>query len=669
MDNKRTWIIIGVIVITVVLGVLIYRSTKSKPVSPPVIPPLPPPPSPPLPPPPLPPPPLPPQPPPPPPPNPSYIEKFYASVPDGVDTASYFSQEYVDKSKQCVGVKAVVNIAPNGTFQCNRYITGEVSSSETAVTMTHPVQDVAQYLKMIYPAYPKNFDESFRNMYTQLDVHYYSEFKRTKDVTLPVFHNTKYVEVLPMYITFSKLVPMDWKGCWYIMASGTGWYIESTIVLFCYNVLHGLNLLKITDDTVIKNNNNVLPDRKQANVAAFKWSSTDNLKKLLCQVAVQRGYKSIQISNEWTGNAFERYAVDLLEPIYSVAKCVKKNPFFIETNPNEERLWLDVFLDTALQVDSQYILDVQALPSLGQRYGDFAFKNNCIKQGGTLSIGDMLLNCQEIVKFGLPSKRLDSELEKFFLECNALACPNYPTSTEEEKLRSYFTLVYPFPEVWKTKDLPTMQDIWRRMELRYKIPIIFPATPYFKYKHVNFGTDVTPNIIPTQEDGRLAEVTRYVEVMRQNLRASYYDSGEIFAGLYYYPMRGSGFYLPMGKIFVAKTKQLAAKSFDQPISSGFTPEDIDIAKMAMYKGYDTVYFIRYSGLIVPEGVEILHLKDPITSQSSLIRTHPFDPKLNEVAPYSFSDEYGQPSGIDISMCITKQQYQPGTNTNTCPNTF
>ena len=597
-----------------------------------------------------------------PPPPVSQFEKFYPGTPVTAVATSAFSQELIDKNKQCVGSKGVVNILPSGALQCNKYITGEVTSSETLATFTHPLQDATTYLNTIYAAYPPKFDASFQTFYSNLEILYDTSFKRVKPVEQPKFYNTAYLEVVPMNIVFTKLDRATWKGSWYIMGTGTGWFIRNNTTFYCYNSLHGLNLFGISDGAVQAAFGSALPDRNSANVptAKIKFLS-EKVQQLLAQIAIQRGYKIIQISNEWDGTKYERYCVDLVEQIYSVANSVKKNPFFIETNPSTENLWLDVFLVSNVpKVDSQYILDVVPAKTLGERYGDFAFKTGCSKQYATINIGDMLLNCEAIVKFGMPSKRLASEMKD-------IDFTKYPQSTELEKLQSYFTIVYGSPDIWKSKDIATLQDYWKRIEMRYKLPIM-PTSVYNKYKPLSFGI-AAPGLIAYQEDGRLAEAVRYVEVIRQNLKNSWYDTSQYFSGCYYYPCRGSGLFIPVGKLFIAKTKQLAAKVWQQPIASGWNPDDIDIAKMASYKGYDTLLLVRYSGFTSPEAVELVDLKDPITSQMSLIRTHPWDPILQQSVPYKMDDAYGVPSGIDITKCITTKQYEPGKGLNVCPRTF
>jgi hypothetical protein len=593
------------------------------------------------------------------------VEKPVESIPEnpltpgapvGVSVQRRFNVPNVAYSSECLAARGVINLDSKGRLVCNKYVTGETIKPAVEITLPLSSQaDVITYLTAIYPAYPQPFTLSFQTFYDKLEYKYTTSFKRQLPVTTPVFRNTEFVEIVPPTLSFARLDRATWFGTWYEMGSGSGWFIKTSTCFRCYNVLHGFNLFDLPDDVVRAAIGNTLPQpRTVANEYTQKNVMINNAsRRLLAQIALQRGYKCLQISNEWNGATYDRYHVDLLEHIYSLSGIVQKNPFEVLTNDSNENLWLDVFLKP-LWVDPKYILDPVPAQTLGARYGDFAFKTGCQKKGGTISIGDMLLNCEKIVRFGLPSQRLDSESVPSTL----------PRSTELEKLQSYFSVVYGSPEVWKTKDLPTLQDYWKRAEMRYKLSI-FPTTPYNTYKSLSFGV-AAPGMIAYQEDGRLAEAVRYVEVVRQNIKNNWYDTSTNFSGCYYYPCRGSGLFIPVGKLFIAKTKQVAAKIWGQPIAFGGNPEDVDIAKMAMYKGYQTLMLVRYSGYTSPEAVELIDLRDPITSQMSLIRTHPWDPKINEVVPYKLDDTWGSPPQVDVKVCITTKQYEPGKGLAKCP---
>ena len=583
---------------------------------------------------------------------------FVPGAPLKAMIARAFNPNALKYSQDCVGSRGVVNVDRRGQLVCNKYITGETIQPAQTVSFAQPLATEAEiltYLKAIYPAYPRAFDAAFVPFYNALEFKYTTEFVRVVPVTVAKFLNTEFIEVHPRQVLFSALNRETWYGTWYDMGSGSGWYIRNKTCFRCYNILHGLNMLDIPDSIVRPALGNRVPsDRAAANTPTAKLDVLNDAgRRLLAQVALQRGYKCVQISNEWNGATYDRYFVDLLEHVYSVATLVQKNPFEIQTNDSNENLWLDVFLKPPL-VEEAYVLDPAPKQVLGERYGDFSFKTGCQKKGGTISIGDMLLNCEKIVKFGLPASRLDTETQ-----------PVLPNSTELDKLRSYFSIVYGSRDVWLTKDLPTLRDYWQRMEMRYKLKI-FPTTAYKTYKSLNFGV-AAPGMIAYQEDGRLAEAVQYVEVVRQNVKNSYYDSSAFFSGCYYYPCRGSGLFIPVGKLFIAKTKQVSAKIWNQPIAYCCNPEDVDIAKMAMYKGYQTLMLVRYSGFTNPEAVELVDLRDPITSQMSLIRTHPWDPALQVPVPYKVDDVYGFKPFVDVRVCITDKQYEPGKGLNKCPN--
>lgn len=519
----------------------------------------------------------------------------------------------------------------------------------------------ADYLKAVYPAYPGTFDTSFQTFYDELEFIYKPALTRVKPVRDVRFVNTEYVEVHPQMINFTKLNRDTWYGTWFRMGSGSGWYVRNKTLFMCYNVLHAFNLFDLPDSVVRETLGTKMPSNREVGNDPGQKNEmlNDSSRRLLAQIALQRGYKCVQISNEYVNGEYERYFIDLVEQMYSLANIVQKNPFEFQTNESDANLWLDIFLksDVPRPADND-ILDVGPRKTLGERYGDFAFKTGCQKKAGTISIGDMLLNCEKIVRFGSPAVRLDSE-------ANNIDYSKWPQSTELEKLQSYFSIVYGSPEVWRSKDLATLQDYWKRMEMRYKLPIK-PTSPYNKYKPLSFGV-AAPGMEAYQEDGRFAESVKFIEVVRQNIKNSYYDTSKFFSGCYYYPCRGSGLFMPVGKLWIAKTKQVSARIWGQPIAYCCNEEDIDMAKMASYKGYETVLLVRYSGFTSPEAVELIDLRDPITSQMSLIRTTPFDPKLNESVPYKFNDPWGSTPEWDATRCVTDKQYQPGTGANKCPS--
>ena len=570
--------------------------------------------------------------------------------------------------KNCVGKGGVVNIKNNSAMTCLKFQSGEVLDTLGAdIVQTTP----KEYLKAVYSGYSgwdQMNDSAVQKVFASLEMKYIPKITRVMQITTPVFHNTQYVEVIPVEDYFANLNRETWKGTWYYTGTGTGWFIPTNTSLLAYNSLHLLNMFGISDANVTAYASDefkkyatgkTLGDiRKNADMpnAQIPYLGPAS-KSYIAQMAVQRGYKSIQLSNEFVVDRYERFFIDLVEGTYSTRNCIRKNPFAVATNPNNEALWLNAFLvPEAVLVDQRYIIDPQPKRSLGERYGDFAFKTGCRKQYGTISIADMLLDCLKIVNYGLPVNILNSEMKE-------INFASYPQATELEKLQSYFSIVYGSPQVWKTKDLATLQDYWKRMEMRYKLPI-FPTSPYNTYpKGLNFGV-AAPGMIATQEDKRPGEAMQYIEVVRQNKKFSWYQTANNFASTYYYACRGSGLFLPVGKLFIARTKQDAAASFGQTIPGGWVPEDVAIGKIALYKGFDTLLLVRYGGYTT-QATEVAHLRDPITSQMSLIRTHPWDPRLQLTNSYSLHDDYFPKYNLDVAACIIQKQYEPGKGINTC----
>lgn len=596
------------------------------------------------------------------------LQKVIKGAPPGVDTSATVNAKITSFVSDCISKKGVINIDQKFNMNCLKYLDGTVLKTfEQSITNSQ----IPDYLSALYPAFNFKIGLDFTNFYNGLDFKYSPNLQRASPVESAVFYNLEYIEVCPLASNYYKSLNVDsWSGTWYFMGTGTGWFIPMKTCLFAYNSIHLLNLFDISDANFLNyassdfktflGSKTTASVRQEANTPTSKIPYLNDSGKLyITQLAVQRGYRCIQLSNEWDGSKYERFYIDLIEATFSVQKCIQKNPFKISTNTNTENLWLDIFFAPGIPlVDPKYILDPDPPKSLGQRYGDFSFKTGCSKKRGVLNIADMLLTCQKIIKFGGTMNLLDTET-------STIDWKSLPQSTELEKLQSYFSVVYGSPSVWKSKDLATLQDYWNRMEMRYKLPI-FPTSPYKKYKPLNFGGSYGTQMVAFQEDGRPGEAVKYIEVVRQNVKNSYYETTNSFNGCYYYACRGSGLFLPTGKLVISKTKQTMAQTWGTTIPSCCIPEDIAIAKLATYRGYDTLMVVKYCGYTCPQVVEVVSLKDPITSLNSLIRTHPWDPILNEVANYDLTDAYSGPTLVDVKNCIITKQYEPGLGGNVCP---
>jgi hypothetical protein len=604
--------------------------------------------------------------------------------PKETDKNNYDDPKIKEFGDDCVKSKGVLALREN-TMQCLAFDDGKILSELT----NQPTSgNILGYLKFVYPLYPKwdEMSSGTRNEFvSKLTFSYFKVagapvgmMQVNSEIAVKyqtaIFFNTATVEVYPLEQSYKNFSRDTWFGCWYRGTIGSGWYLPVSCSLFAYNAVHALLLLNIENNYIVQNGSesfkalsNSMPIDDIVKLAPSEsfsgaWLNGDRkAQRYLSTMAAQQGYKTIQLSNERdsAGNS-ERWVVHLTDPNYSQRDLRRQNPFFVAENPNQDALYLNAFLNDAVPaVDSKFIVDPNP-KTLGERYGDFSFKTKCRMNKGTISIGDLLLDCLKILNFGLPAITITREID-------SINFASYPQSNDLEKLQSYFSIVYGSADVWKQKTLEELTDFWMRCEVHYKLPLS-PNIPYKQYRVLNFGVETSGNFDARQEEYRPGEVLKYVEVIRQNKVYSRYQLPEVFAATYYYPARGSGLFLPTGRMFVARTKQDAAAALGQSIPSCCTPEDIAIAKTCLYKGFDSLLIMRYSGFTANDS-EIVHFRDPIASQMSLIKTHPFDPIVSESNELITGDGYFPSARLNNPSypgnCTIFSMYNPGLVENQC----
>ena len=563
--------------------------------------------------------------------------------------------------KQCIAIRGVVNSAGN-VLKCLAFESGGELLRQTPAVTTTPAT-LVDYLMFTYPLYPSwktHSNEQLQTFFSSLQFSYFPSNFPTNRVQEKPFFNTDFVEVLALEESFKNMDFNTWKATKYSIRTGTGWFLPVRASLMAYNSLHLLCLCSAQDSFVLENastdfagqlsGNNLQQLRQQCQSPSAKisWMSRDDKpRRYICQLAAQRGYQTIQLGFEWVDDKYESFLFDLVDPNFSCTKLTRKNPFSIKENANENYLYLDSFLDSdVVRVDPKYVNDPNP-KTLGERYGDFSFKARCHDQKGTISIDYFLTQCLKILRFGSPALVLDVERDDIDFS-------KYPQSTELEKMQSYFTLVYGNADVWKRKNLAELTDYWQKCEIHYTSCPIFPTTAYPKpsiqLSYINYQK---PPIDAYQFPNRGAEAVQYVEVIRTNLRYSWYEATNMFAATFFYPVRGSGLFLPTGKMFVAADKESAAATLGIKLTyKNSYEQDVELVKALLYKGYDTFYIYYIYG-----HTEIISLKDPIAAQMSLIRTHPWDPIIS-VPNSVVTEEPYFPSTNLLKSCIASKQFSP-----------
>lgn len=237
-----------------------------------------------------------------------------------------------------------------------------------------------------------------------------------------------------------------------------------------------------------------------------------------------------------------------------------------------------------------------AAPGLGlapQDAYNFLFKKMCQTKEGTLAwnqsadptkpYSGTLLSCEQRAPFGQPEVVLASEIADIEAK---IASKVYAPTTEQERLALYFELVYPNAPQGKfaSMSLPELVSLWQDLELYYKLPAaIMPQTaiPVHRSEEQKFFR-MPAGLIIDQDPDRLGITTAFAEVVHAGATSALYTRPDDFNGTYYYPAKGSGIYLPLGRSLVAYNKVHALKML------GVANSDL-----VQYAGLDFISFLQH----------------------------------------------------------------------------
>lgn len=240
-------------------------------------------------------------------------------------------------------------------------------------------------------------------------------------------------------------------------------------------------------------------------------------------------------------------------------------------------------------VDNVDLTKIQRQPQENEY--DFDFKKMCRENDGTLHLyksmdqdlpfSGTLLSCDKRGEYGTPEVIIASELQNVL---ENIKNGKYSPKTEKERLILYLELVYPNSGTkWKTMSEKELLDFYQDLEFYYKLPeeimpqtkIIINRTKDSKFYRVPTG------VILDQDPNRLGITTPYVEVTRFGPTYSLLRDPEKFNGTYYYPAKGSGLFLPLGKTLIGYNKVHVLKMLDVP--------NTDIVRLG---GVDFQYFLK-----------------------------------------------------------------------------
>ena len=175
------------------------------------------------------------------------------------------------------------------------------------------------------------------------------------------------------------------------------------------------------------------------------------------------------------------------------------------------------------------------------------------------------LTCDTMVEYGVGEQILLSEFDEIV---NKIKSGQYRPGNEKERLELYMSLVYPNANVnrWRQMTLETIQAYYKDMEFYYKLPNqIMPTTQVTIHRSSDKQFYRVPKgVIVDQDQNRTGMTGPYIEVTRFGPTYSFLRDPTIFTGTYYYPVKGSGLYLPIGRSLVAYNKVHALKMLNTP---------------------------------------------------------------------------------------------------------
>ena len=145
----------------------------------------------------------------------------------------------------------------------------------------------------------------------------------------------------------------------------------------------------------------------------------------------------------------------------------------------------------------------------------------------------------------------------------------YLSSNTEQKDRyiRYFATIYPSTklEIWKDMTLEKLQQIYENLEIWYDIGTApsgkqTTRAAYKPFYRIPEGINLQQNV-----QHKTFPKNCWAEVYHAgNLNTDFYIPSQFFSGTYYYPSRGSGVFLRLGKSLIAPNKVSALKMLKVP---------------------------------------------------------------------------------------------------------
>jgi hypothetical protein len=192
---------------------------------------------------------------------------------------------------------------------------------------------------------------------------------------------------------------------------------------------------------------------------------------------------------------------------------------------------------------------------------------NCREKNGVLQWNDsgILVSCAE------PRKEVTDPTNILFRAKDEIESLSglYFSATDEERDRyiRYFATIYPSTnkEIWANMTTEHLQQIYENLEIWYDIGTTpggkkTTRSAFKPFYRVPEGVTLQQNV-----NHKTFPKNCWVEVYHAgNLNTDFYIPSQFFSGTYYYPARGSGVFLRLGKSLIAPNKVAALKMLKVP---------------------------------------------------------------------------------------------------------
>jgi len=608
----------------------------------------------------------------------AYFQAVYPQIKPGVQPQQFLNSLKEFFSQEMDVLYEFPNI-DTSSFVCCKFASKEEQSSATLSHLENVTANEQTVGRKVFVNLSKKPNKAIVNRFVEV-------------VSAPPKFNSQY-----------EKNEATFQGAWFIRGRGSGVFLEQELPLIAYNSMHALGLLcgTVWEDISIHVSQKIRTNLKMTNGATAKavfqraaanqlfregpcivmsdWLSSNSLRAYLAQLAFGRGYKSIQLTNEWDGTEnFVHFIIDVRAGRNQCFSALTAgNPFSKELVSKKIDWWNvlrcyegvvtgvsrikkeDVgFIDGVSVSSTSQSPEFQNLTS-DPKPDDYVksakqspFVLQCFETLGAFTFDFNMRRCSRMYKIwdGQAEPRTVEEYQGYFLfneqEKLRETVPllfQLPLDSLKEKLVSYLSTVYGYQSLtyWQSLDETTIQNFFINLEFYYFDLPGFPVGVDIRskksknlkdgklcannYKRIAWHWAELGRFLKCRKQNGPVEIMQFIEVHREGFRVAYKRPHvKNYTGCYYTPIIGTGCFLDVGRCVYADNKQGFLRSLDTSSPIGWANEDHPLSLAMMLVGVDTLLLGRYNG-----AAELVHNRTLVTSASSLVQFGPDDPRWNQ----------------------------------------